>query len=260
MKTRPHKVTGGMVKAQPAKTENTDAVPAVLGTLVGDHKQILGMATWTISSASLILANLVPLAGAVFFKWSVFGILLSFWMENVAIGLFNILKMATANAGGVFNLLTKFFLIPFFAVHYAGFCFVHFMFLCAMFGNGQYFSSQEQATYASPANWPASLFGSLVDPSNVPPGILWAAAALVLSHAVSFFTNFLWDGERQRVSAKDLMMRPYGRVIIMHLTILAGGFLVFATGSKQYAIAVLVLLKIAVDFTAHHHERRKFKN
>jgi hypothetical protein len=259
MKARLHKGPNSAIRSKANESDAENAAPAVVDASIDEGKQIPGTNLWTLSSVSLVLANFVPLAGAVFFKWSVFGILFSFWMENVAIGVFNILKMAASKAGA-FNLISKFFLIPFFAFHYGMFCFVHGMFICAMFGNGQYFSSQQAAIESDPAvpsSWVAWVFGTMVDPNMVPSGLLWAPLALAISHAVSFYSNFLRKGEYRQITAGELMTRPYGRVVIMHITILAGGFLVVATGSSQPAVAVLVLLKIAVDFLSHKWERKK---
>ena len=43
--------------------------------------------------AALILANLVPLAGVLWFGWDVWGVLIIYWLENGIFGLFNVLKM-----------------------------------------------------------------------------------------------------------------------------------------------------------------------
>ena len=103
------------------------------------------------SSLALVLANLVPLAGVLYFDWSVLAILLLHWAESVVIGVVNVLRMATSRSdnilGGMLPQLTngqapeeliksmprinmaafKFFLIPFFTVHYGGFCYGHLM-------------------------------------------------------------------------------------------------------------------------------------
>jgi hypothetical protein len=44
---------------------------------------------------ALILANLVPLAGVLFWDWDIFNIVVLYWFENVIIGGINILKMPT---------------------------------------------------------------------------------------------------------------------------------------------------------------------
>ena len=48
------------------------------------------------SAVGLVLANLVPLVGVVFFGWSLFGIMWIYWAENAVIGIFAILRMLTA--------------------------------------------------------------------------------------------------------------------------------------------------------------------
>jgi hypothetical protein len=49
------------------------------------------------SVIALVLANLVPVFGVVFFGWEIFPLIFLFWSENVIIGVFNVLKMLTAN-------------------------------------------------------------------------------------------------------------------------------------------------------------------
>ena len=45
---------------------------------------------------ALIVANLIPLVGVLFLGWSVWQILIIYWLENGIVGLFNILKMQKA--------------------------------------------------------------------------------------------------------------------------------------------------------------------
>ena len=78
----------------------------------------------------ILLQNMIPVAGVLFFGWKAFLLLLFYWLENVVIGLVNLLKIAVSGftknreAG-----LVTLFLVPFFVVHYGIFCFVHGMFL-----------------------------------------------------------------------------------------------------------------------------------
>jgi hypothetical protein len=51
------------------------------------------------SVVALVLANLVPLAGVFIFHWEVFPLLFLFWLENVVIGILNVLKMLFASPG-----------------------------------------------------------------------------------------------------------------------------------------------------------------
>jgi hypothetical protein len=88
-------------------------------------------------------------------------------------------------------------------------------------------------------------------------GLTLPVAALVASHGFSFFHNYLGGGEYQRVFLPQLMFRPYGRIVVLHLTVLLGGFLVMALGAPVAAIVLLVGLKTAIDLGAHLRERVK---
>jgi len=46
-----------------------------------------------VSAWVLVAANLVPLAGVLWWDWSVFALLVLFWMENVVIGLLFALRL-----------------------------------------------------------------------------------------------------------------------------------------------------------------------
>ena len=47
----------------------------------------------TISLASLLGANIVPLIGVLFFNWDAGVVVLLYWLENVVIGFYNILRI-----------------------------------------------------------------------------------------------------------------------------------------------------------------------
>ena len=46
-------------------------------------------------------------------------------------------------------------------------------------------------------------------------------------------------------------MQPYGRVVVLHLAILGGGFLVMVMGMPVVGLALLIALKIGLDVLAH---------
>lgn len=188
-----------------------------------------------LSSAALVLANLVPLAGGLLGLWSVAEIMILFWAENLVIGLFNLLRMATVLLGRrAFEMLV---LMPFFTLHYGGFTAVHGVFVVHVFGPPE---------VADILDAPALLLS--------PAGLLWPLLALAASHGLSFALNFLGAGEWRRIEPDALMFQPYGRVIVLHLVILAGGAIALALGAPLGALALLVLLKIGADLVAHRRE------
>ena len=62
------------------------------------------------SLLALLVANLVPLIGVLFFAWDLVLVLALFWIENIIIGVFNLLKMLLVAVRN--NVLKSLFLSP----------------------------------------------------------------------------------------------------------------------------------------------------
>ncbi|NKC30356.1 DUF6498-containing protein [Falsiroseomonas selenitidurans] len=183
------------------------------------------------STAALVLANLVPLGGALLGIWSSYELVLLFWAENLIIGGLQLLRMASALV--LRQRFIMLFLIPFFTVHYGGFALGHGVFVATLMG-------------------PRG--GSLADATALllsPEGLLWACVALAASHALSFVVNFLGEGEWRRADDKGLMVEPYGRVVLLHLVIILGGMLSLALGEPTAILALLVVAKTLLDLKLH---------
>ena len=212
---------------------------------------------------ALILANLVPLAGVLFFGWDVWGILIIYWLENGIVGLFNVMKMrraegpedgspaATADTRRRLKSLTingrpvasseKSALIPFFIMHYGMFWVVHGIFVLTL----------PLFAFSGADGQPD--FGTTLDPL----AILFALVCLFISHGVSYLFNYIGRGEYLRTTAARQMFAPYGRLVVLHITIIFGALLISMTGAPASAIVVLVLLKIALDVGLHLAEHRE---
>jgi hypothetical protein len=87
---------------------------------------------------------------------------------------------------------------------------------------------------------------------------LWPAlAALAASHLFSFAWNYLWRGEFRHAKLAALVSRPLGRLLVLHLVIVAGGIASLALGSPVWALVLLLGLKIVLDWQAHRKEHSK---
>lgn len=203
--------------------------------------------SWASPSALvLVAANLVPLYGVLFLDWQVFPLLVLFWLENVAIGLINALRMLLANPAELTMWAGKLVMVPFFCVHYGMFTLGHGVFVFTMFGGKEY-----EALIGD--LWPGDAALHAIAQFH-----LWSAVAvLAASHLFSFGWNYLWRGEFRRAEIGKLMTQPYARVIVLHLTILLGGLAATTLGSPVWALLLLLALKIAVDLGAHLKERTK---
>lgn len=198
------------------------------------------------STIVLVATNLIPLWGVLFSGWQVFPVIFLFWFENVAIGILNVLRIAFAAPDKPILWLAKIFLIPFFCFHYGMFCFVHGIFVAAIFGGSL------KNTDGLP-----NLFSIGSRMINTEQGYLWAALAIFLSHGFSFVVNYLGEKEFMSASPMTLMTQPYLRVVILHVTLIAGTFLMLVFKSSTAGLALLIGLKIFVDLKAHTHEHLK---
>lgn len=192
----------------------------------------------------LVVANLVPLAGVLLWDWRVGDVVILYWIENLVIGAFNVLRILFARPQGarLAGLAGKVFLAGFFTVHYGMFCFAHGIFLAHLF------------SVAGRDGRPLGIDAVVLD-MLLEPGVLAAVAALVASHGYSFVRNYLGREEYRNVDAGRLMGRPYGRIVLVHLFVIAGGFLVQALKSPMAPLVLFVALKTAIDYVMHRRER-----
>ena len=78
---------------------------------------------------------------------------------------------------------------------------------------------------------------------------------LFLSHGVSYFTNFLGNKEYEHTTISEQREKSFKRVLVMHLAIISGGFLLAIFQDQSMALLVaLIILKIGFDLHAHLKE------
>jgi hypothetical protein len=219
----------------------------------------------------ILIANLTTIFGVIFLNWSLFSILFLFWVESAIIGFYNVLKMLFSTApikedsiswttedGNkiskkiTFQLL-KIFISIFFVIHYGIFMLGHlsFIFLVSffpyIFTHNGYFPSNIGLSYE----------------------IFIPVLLLFFSHGFSFIKNFIIKKEYLKTSIMALMTAPYGRIILMHTTLLFGGMfsmflsifmmsLNMETSLKivttSMVISLFIILKTFVDINAHLRE------
>lgn len=220
------------------------------------------MTRTSLSALFLIGVNTVPLVGVIFFGWSLFSIMLLYWFENGIIGLSNVFKIGLAKKppsgrsnftlnGRPVSSSNKFFLIPFFIFHYGIFWIVHGVFVVVLFG---VFGGEAFTGFYSDTPGMVNLEGFR---GFDPVGVAIAAAALALSHGASFFVNFVGNKEYLNIAPDKQMFRPYSRVVVLHVTILGGGFLAAYLGTPLASLVLMVVLKTAIDLWTHLKEHRK---
>ena len=226
------------------------------------------------TAIALVIANAIPLIGVLFFGWSLLTILVIYWVENAIVGLWNVPKIILARGsmipsgegeapasrvetlvGTAMPSTGRAVIALFFVIHYGGFWLGHGVFVLAGLPAFVNVRTTDPGVCGDP-------FASQVVCDAGPLGaIVWssvaiAAVALILSHGASFFLNYLGRGEYLRTSPTRQMGSPYGRVVVLHLTILLGAFVVAFIGSPIGALLVLVILKTAFDLRLHLNEHK----
>ena len=199
----------------------------------------------------VVLGNLVPLVGVLMFGWSLAGVVLVYWWENVVIGVVNVLKLLT-NRGGMGGRSVvgkdaqddrgfypsppveekaagggKAFSAIFFTVHYGIFAGVHLMFLEGVFlkktGGAEVMLRESFGEYR------------------------WAILGFLLSHLWVFWSKYLKEGERDQKTISEVMMAPYPRIIVLHFAIVFGAGVTLLLGSPWFFVVLLVALKIGLE-------------
>jgi len=89
-----------------------------------------------------------------------------------------------------------------------------------------------------------------------PFAVLLVLIGLGVSHGVSYRYNYIGRGEYLRTSVSGQMAAPYGRLVVLHLTIIVGGLAIAMTGAPSAAVLILVLLKTGLDLGLHLAEHR----
>jgi len=197
----------------------------------------------------LVVANAVPLVGVVGFGWDLHSLLVVYWLESAAVGVASVAKIRRAEGEDDPGELPSISLgdtpiasfvgrqrrhvIGFFVFHYGTFWIVHGAFVLAFPG---VFPGLERASLR------------VVGPATV---------GLVAYHALSYRSTYVGRGEYERSGPVTLMIEPYRRVLVLHLTVLLGAVAVAAVGAPVGALVVMVLVKTALDLRAHRHEHAR---
>lgn len=219
----------------------------------------------TAAATILVLFNLIPLAGVLWLGWDLLLILALYWVENGVVGAINILKILAAQGKTLWTpgsapisvslelsrpvqALTRLGTAGFFCVHYGLFWVVHGVFVLIVV---------------------PAFTGDLISPIDGAGGtvpiplagrdlrvLALGAVGLSISHGVSFWTNYIGRREYLTLSPTQVMAQPYGRLVILHLTILLGAFVSIFLGTPVGSLLVLVVLKTALDLAFHLRQHR----
>jgi hypothetical protein len=200
----------------------------------------------------LIVFNLLPLVGVALWGWDLWSILTLYWVENGIVGVLNVMKILRAQGSGQgfsatlngqpMHLVPRAALASFFTIHYGFFWLGHGVFVL----------------FALPLIAAASSGGLGLDVVWPDWGLVaLGAVGLGISHGASFWLNFIGRSEYRVVSPGQLFLAPYGRLVVLHVTIIFGAMVSTWIGSPIGALLVLIALKTALDAYFHLREHRR---
>ncbi len=183
-------------------------------------------------SIPVILWNLFPVTGVLFFGWKPESVFVCYALETVVVGIFNAMSMWAVH---YYSRYTKDgegasgrAMIPLFLVTYYAF----------VFGQLKIFFF----------GYDEDLFQILSSILRQPTYNL-ALGAFFLNSMYNFINGFILSGEYTRRSMGQQMFEPFPRIVIQQVAIILGGFIFTITGNGYPVLIVFVPLKIWLDLT-----------
>lgn len=195
---------------------------------------------WT----GLILHGL-PLLGVTFFGWSLFSVMLIYWME---MGLMIVAATARVCWSGTTPFRNTVVMLLFSPMYFGpalGFVFAFFMAVVT------FFHGPEVIVYSEDMPGMAEVGSRIIEEW------LWVPVLLLIgNHIRDFIQEWVRSGAYRRGSMLLEMLKLYGTVIVMMLMLISAAALLMNTGLGSLAVAFVVSVRIGLDVTLFYINRR----
>ncbi len=185
-----------------------------------------------------IVFALFPLLGVWAWGWSAREVIILYWVENLILGLWQVMKMLTLKKASI---KAKIITPLFFCFHFGSFCYVHGIFIITL--------TQANGTNADFSN-PFHFYELLSQ------GALFAILSNTLMHGIRFFREHIQEGGRNNNQMGRLMAEPYKHIIIIHIAIIISGFIVTLYQSALPLLGFIVLGKLILDLKSIYQKKR----
>ncbi len=194
----------------------------------------------------LILLNAIPLVGVFAWGWKSFDLIFLYWLENVFIGAFTVLRMLIRPYHTPLELILPLFMASFFTLHYGMFTAAHGMFVFSLFGGSEVALDGLVSVYFQ------------IVPLIQTNHLAVAAISLLLLQLSDWGRDVIEQGVGGE-GLQQLMTAPYRRIVILHITIIASGFSLIALSEPVVGLVILVVFKTLMDIY-HWHKDAKLPN
>lgn len=191
----------------------------------------------------IVAINLVPLAGVLWFGGNVGFLLALFWGENLVFGALTAVRLLM-NTGPVPRLF-RLPLVAFFMVHFGLFCAGHGIFVRSFFAQGMH------------GGFELNLITQFRDFAAYYPQFGRSMALIAGMNVAQWLLAWRRDPAFLSGALMQEMNAPYPRLVMLHVTLLFGGFAVLWLGQPLWALVLLVAMKTAMDLGFGEAGRRK---
>lgn len=194
-----------------------------------DLRSLLSGPGWAL--ALILGGNLIPVFGVAFLGWDAAQILLLYWAENVVVGILTLPRILAAEGGRKDQDGSPAATGCFFSVHYGVFCIGHLVFALGMANDFARVDGQGGV-------W-SRTFGD---------GGFWLAIlAIALLHLIGQVRDWWMKRAWREASPMMEMFRPYGRIVVLHITVLLGAWLMLALKAPAWTVLLLCLGKALLE-------------
>jgi len=177
--------------------------------------------------------------------WDAKQIFLVYCLETIIIGLYNILQMWLITLvkkedewsnGGSSTMVSGYFFMLFFLIHYGFFVFIQTTIFLNMSG------------IPSLRMGPLSIIEFITHPTKYLSGYAqWLLVFFIAAYGLGILKDFVINGAYREISLNEQMFTPYGRIIIQQFVVILGSFFIMFGGGKVFII-IFVIVKILVEF------------
>lgn len=183
---------------------------------------------------SIIIGNMLPVFGVLFLKWDAGMILILYWIENFIVGAYTLPRILMAegpppaddSAIGGSPLAARIGTALFFTVHYGGFWLGHGVFAFLLAG---------EISNGSPS------------PTDSGWGFWLAVLTMVVLEGVRFWQAWVKPRAWRTATPSGEMFKPYGRVFVLHITVLLGAMGLYAIGAPAWTMLLLCVGKMVLE-------------
>ncbi len=205
---------------------------------------------------NLVLMNLIPVFGVLFFGWDARDLILAYFIETIIVVLFHAVRLwyvhkrfghlpeteakrsqYTPKDGGTQmpgNILPIFILL---------FCGI-FIFVQSMILGG--FAEK---------SFPNGIFRAMYDAAV--GNLAWVLISFSLWQMVVFVREII-SNKYYGTPAEEIVLQPFKRILVQQLTVILGGFVILFGGGMAY-LFVMILVNLAVDLFGYFIDNAKLK-